>query len=539
MAWPDGSEAAAFAASLQSVETVASSCLPPLASCPGYNLKHPIENETCRDIFPVVRPIQAEGIPLGKILGSGDAAVIPFSSLLCHSVLFGATSTGKTNAVATILMESWNQKQTPFVVLEAAKKEYHTLLGRIPGLAVYTPGADGQPLQINPLRPEDGVLIENHVAAVSLALTAATGAEHPIPEAFNGLLKETYRRFDWEYGTSAYTDYAKPFPTFADVLNGLDDYIGRHARYGEEVRQNLTGALQLRAETMASGALGRIFSEPFGVTARDLLSVPTVIELADFSEESAAFLINVLLFRFQSYLERLPGSGTLKRLIVLEEAHNVFRRTAAEDSSLARSNLAFDKLFAEIRASGTGLLLSDQRPSLMPDSVMANTAVKLCLGMESEQDRQVMRGAMDLSTLQRRALRTFQTGECLLSLRGTTGVFHLQTDLIDLPQTYTAACLVCGNRFRCRKKAVETLLGAMDAGKVKYHLSKICANPYNLPVLADNIEQMLCDLSITAAASTRLCLLGKLLQEARVPMGTGRQIVTAYWNHLKGGPHHA
>ena len=117
---------------------------------------------------------------------------------------------GKTTLVKNLLVDLWARQQTPFVVLEAAKKEYNALLGQIPSLMVYTSGADGPLLRINPLRPEDGTLIENHAAAVTLALTASTGAEHPIPEAFSGLLQQTYHRFGWEYGMAAYTDPAKP-----------------------------------------------------------------------------------------------------------------------------------------------------------------------------------------------------------------------------------------------------------------------------------------------------------------------------------------
>ena len=532
---PDGTAAAVYAASLQSAEAAASFCVPPTCACPGFYVQNPVEDEGCRELFPVVRPITAAGVTAGRVLGSGAPAVIPFSALLCHTAVFGACCTGKTTLVKNLLVDLWARQQTPFVVLEAAKKEYNALLGQIPSLMVYTSGADGPLLRINPLRPEDGTLIENHAAAVTLALTASTGAEHPIPEAFSGLLQQTYHRFGWEYGMAAYTDPAKPFPTFADVLAGVEDYVAHHARYGPEVRQNLTGALELRAETMTSGALGRVFADPFGMTAKQLLTVPTVLELADFSEEATAFLMNILMFRFQSYLQRLPESSALQRLIVLEEAHNVFRKTDTEDSALARSNLAFDKMFAEIRASGTGLVLSDQRPSLMPDSVMANTAVKLCLGMDSSEDRSCMGGVVDLSVLQRRALHAFQPGECLLTVRGTPGVFHVQAAKAAAPQSTTAACLVCGSRFRCRKSAVQSLLAPLDAGQMQYHLARIRADPYNIPVLAENIEQMLQQLRITAAAPTKLCLLGEMLARAGVPLGESRQIVTAYHNHLKGG----
>ena len=86
-------------------------------------------------------------------------------------------------------------------------------------------------------------------------------------------------------------------------------YIRSHARYGAEVKQNLEGALTLRTENMYTGALGRSFSKPFGITAEELLETPTVIELADFSDTGTEFLMNILLFKLHCYISRLPESN--------------------------------------------------------------------------------------------------------------------------------------------------------------------------------------------------------------------------------------
>ena len=531
----NGDRFTAYTVSLQSTLSSASFCLPPVNSYAGYYVQNGSADENNRDLFPVVHPVAAaDGIPIGQAVHTSDVTALPLSDLLCHTAIFGGTSTGKTTLIQQVLTRCWTQRHIPFVVLEAAKKEYHQLLGLIPELKVYTPGVDGMPLRFNPLQPEEGVLIENHVAAVTRAVTAATGAEHPIPEALAGLLQQTYERFGWRYGMLAYNDPAQPFPTFGDVLADIQPYIAKHAQYGPEVRQNLTGALRLRVQTMATGALGQLFSQPFGLTAKELLAYPTVIELADFSAESAAFLMNILLFKLQCHLERLPTSSVLQRLIVLEEAHNVFRRTLTEDSSLAHSNLALEKMFAEIRASGTGLILSDQRPSAMPDAVMANTSVKLCFALGSDEDRQEIGSAMTLSPLQRQALQAFQVGECILALRGHPGVCHVRTDKLDCSTDYTAACLMCSRRFRCEQTAVTQLLREKAPDRVQYHVTKIRANPYNPTVLVQNVQNLFRDLEVTSPAATQLCLLGMVLAEAGVPMQEARRMVRIYETQLKG-----
>lgn len=522
-----------YAVSFQGAADVASFCTAPLHSYSGYYVDCGQPGADSHDLFPAVQPIDQIGITVGKNCSSSDEVILPLSGLLCHSAVFGASNTGKTNIVKKVLNDLWTAYKIPFVVLEAAKKEYSDMLACIPELHIFTQGADGTPLQMNPLQPEDGVLIENNVAAVVRAISAATGAEHPIPEAFNGLLKYTYKRFGWEFGMIAYTDSRKPFPTFADVMTDVDHYIALSAQYGPEVRQNLTAALKIRCEAFSSGALGHLFSKSSGLTANDFLEAPTVVELADFSEENTAFLMNILLFKFQSYLERLPASQTLKRLIVVEEAHNVFRKTISEDTALARSNQAFDKMFAEIRASGTGLILSDQRPSIMPDSVLANTAVKVCFGMDSEDDRKTIGGTMGLSDMQRSELHTFGIGDSIVTIRGHRGVFRLKTDKFTSESSISASCMVCSCRFRCRKTAVQKLIAELPPELTRYYMSKIIANPYNISLLSANINHMLEDMHVAAAASTKLCLLGELLRRANIPMNESRLIVNAYNNYMK------
>lgn len=190
-------------------------------------------------------------------------------------------------------------------------------------------------------------------------------------------------------------------------------------------------------------------------------------------------------------------------------------------------------MFAEIRASGTGLILSDQRPSIMPDSVLANTAVKVCLSMDSEDDRKTIGGAMGLSDIQRHELHIFGIGECIVTIRGHRGVFHVRVDKFAAESSFSASCMVCTCRFRCRKTAVRKLIADLPPELVRYHLSKVTANPYNISLLSANINHMLEDMHVTAAASTRLCLLGELLRRANIPMNESRLIVNVYNNYMK------
>ncbi|MBQ8642508.1 MAG: ATP-binding protein [Clostridia bacterium] len=518
--------------SWQNASTAASFCIPPMESHHGYYLKEYTIDENSLEVFGKIRPVTEDSICTGTLTGGGKA-VIPLVSLLSHGFISGSTNSGKTTTVKRILKEL-HSCGIPFTVIEAAKKEYVQMFPHIDNLKIYSSGIDGIPLAINPLQPEEGVLIENHVAAVVRSLIASTGGEHPIPEAYEGLLKQTYAQFGWKYGTLAWHDPSKPFPTMADVLENIDSYIENHARYGAEVRQNITGALTLRTENMSSGALGTLFARPSGLTAKEILSSPSVIELADFSEQATAFLMNILLYKFHSYLSRLPEERGLRRMIVVEEAHNVFRKTSTEESALALSNRYFEKMLAEIRSSGTGILMSDQRPGIMSEAVIANTAVKIVHGLSDPGDRKIMGEAMNLTDFQIRKISEFAKGECIIGLREQYGVQHSITVPLEEKAYENAACLSCLSRFRCKKDAVNRIIREMDPGRLRLHKSKIRSAPYNPRRLAQNIDAMLEDMQISAAASTKCCLLGKILQQdGSIPYQDCRIIVKSYREHLQ------
>ena len=520
--------------SWQTIESVASFCIPPMNSYEGFYVRNYHVDEDTIDVFPLTGAVSAPSINIGKICHASRDAVIPYHAMLSHTFVCGSPNNGKTTTVKRILKEL-HDADIPFTVIEAAKKEYIGLLAEVPELRIYTPGTDGIRLVVNPLQPEEGVLIENQADAVVRAIVASHGGEHPIPEALDGLLKQTYEKAGWKYGTMAYYDVNHPFPTFADALKNVPEYIEKHAQYGPEVKKNLEAALTLRTEHLDTGALGGIVGQAFGLSAKEILETPSVIELADFSSSSTEFLMNILIFKIHSYLSRLPEEHFLKRVLVVEEAHNIFRRTLYEESGKALNNNYFERMLAEIRSSGTGMILSDQRPSIMSEAVMANTTVKIVHSMGASEDRELIGRAMGLTDFQTLKTQEFNPGECIIGIRGLYGVQHAEVEALQNHPVNNAACHICSSRFRCRKEAVRRMISGMDQEKVRYHLAKVQSNPYNVAQLASNIDGMLRDLNITAAESTRLCLLGEILAGGQLSFQDCRVITNSYSNYLRRG----
>ncbi len=517
--------------SLKPVSELKEICVPPLRSHNNYFVKNYGTNEDSIEVFEAPKST-VNGILFGKDKKQ-EAVMIPINLLCCHAAILGSAGGGKTTSVKKLLL-SLHKNGIPFLVIEAAKKEYFDLSTAVPELQVYTPGTNGNRLSVNPLQPEEGVLIENQVDMLVRAITAAHGGEHPIPEGFEGLLKMTYEKAGWGYGMLAYDDSTRPFPTFEDVYKNVDEYVQGHARYGAENRQNLIAALELRSENLFSGALGKVCCTDDSISAKELLSSPTLIELDDFSESSVVFLMNVILFKLQSHLSKLEKTEDLKRVVVVEEAHNVFKKDNFGDQSREITNKYFERMLSEIRASGTGLIISDQRPSILSEALMQNTAIKIVHAMEERNDRDVVASSLDLSEIQIKKLREFIPGECILGMRGHFGLRNVLVDRPEIDPVKNVFCSICPRRFECmgHRDAMENV--QIDIERTIGYLRDISASPFNLSFVKRRADCLMDDFGIKDGITAKCCAFGELLVKyMSAPIEMKRIIVEGYYRLLR------
>lgn len=512
--------------SLNTVTAATKFCLPPHSSYPGWHLEGANNEEIFAAAMPT--PVQRGDLVIGTTIEGGAPVALKPQELLSHGFISGSNGSGKTTLVKNLLRED-ARLGVPFVVLELAKKEYHLLKSELPELRVYGSGADSMPLLLCPLQPEEGVLIEAHVEAVVRSLCASTGSDHPLPECFQAILRIAYARCGWQYGELAHEDPRRTWPTFSDVLALVDPYMAN--KYGPEVRTNVTTALKIRCQQFTGGALGALFNRRSGLTAADLLRTPTVIELADFGADSIAFLTNLLLFKMQCYLSHQEETHALRHMIVIEEAHNAFRKSQDACGLSEQNNLALAKILAEVRAYGASLFVVDQCANLMPDAVLSNSCVKIALSQDSALDRSVMAAAMDLYDRQRRELRALQPGEAVLSVRGRRDVLHFTVSAptagFSAPAP-SAACLHCGCALNCRRELVAQLLAQFSPAELQRTTADLQAHPYEGRAIARSMEDLLRKAGVNASPAVKLCLLGLLLQQTRTPDQRARLIVTTY-----------
>ena len=106
--------------------------------------------------------------------------------------------------------------------------------------------------------------------------------------------------------------------------------------------------------------------------------------------------MGILIMRLNEY--RMTSctemNAPLRHVTVLEEAHNILRRTSTEQSEEG-SNVAGKSVemiansIAEMRTYGEGFIIADQSPSAVDISAIRNTNTKIIMRLPDEQDRQL------------------------------------------------------------------------------------------------------------------------------------------------------
>lgn len=100
---------------------------------------------------------------------------------------------------------------------------------------------------------------------------------------------------------------------------------------------------------------------------------------------------------------------------MLEEAHNLLKRTPTEQSSeganlLGKSVEMLANSIAEMRTYGEGFIIADQSPGLLDMSVIRNTNTKIILRLPEQSDRELVRLAACLNEDQIKELAKLERG---------------------------------------------------------------------------------------------------------------------------------
>lgn len=357
-------------------------------------------------------------IKLGKIYHMGQDepidAELDCDSLTSHTFITGSTGTGKSNTIYKIL-QALGAENIPFLVIEPAKGEYKHIFAQNPKVAIYGTNSKKTPLlKINPFRFPADIHVLEHIDRLVEIFNVCWPMYAAMPAVLKSAIEKSYQRAGWDLDISE-NRHGMIFPCFVDLLETLQLVI-KESAFSEEVKSNYCGALITRVKSLTNGINGQVFVSQ-EIDDKALFDNAVIVDLSRVaSMETKALLMGILVMRLQEYRMAQGGMDcSLRHVTVLEEAHNLLKRTSTEQSNeganmLGKSVEMLANSIAEMRTFGEGFIIADQSPTLLDLSVIRNTNTKIILRLPALEDRELVGRSASLNDNQVEELIKLPTG---------------------------------------------------------------------------------------------------------------------------------
>ena len=324
------------------------------------------------------------------------------NSLSSHAFITGSTGSGKSNTIYRILSEAL-EADVKFLVVEPAKGEYKDVFGMDEDVFVYGTNPKIAPLlRMNPFSFPADIHVLEHIDRLVEIFNVCWPMYAAMPAVLKEAIEKSYVDCGWDLMTSENRYSNDLFPSFGDVARNIKTIIDT-SEYDKENKGAYKGSLLTRLQSLTTGINGIIFS-PDEVPGENLFNRNVIVDLSRVgSTETKSLIMGMLVLKLQEYrmTEGVPMNSDLRHLTVLEEAHNILRRTAIEQPTessniLGKSVEMIANAIAEMRTYGEGFIIADQAPGLMDMSVIRNTNTKIIMRLPDRGDRELVGKAANL-----------------------------------------------------------------------------------------------------------------------------------------------
>lgn len=407
--------------------------------------------------------------------------LLNLDSLTMHCFITGTTGSGKSNTVYGLLNNALAARSSlHFMVIEPVKGDYKTVFGHRKDVEVYgTNESVSSLLRINPFRFRNDIHVLEHIDYLISIFNVCWPMEAAMPSVLKQAVERAYEHSGWNLrkSTNAFSD--KIYPTFEDVLNCVNQIMDE-SDYSSENKGNYKGALCTRLKELTTGTNSMIFTSN-DLSDEELFDRNVIIDLSRLgSVETKALIMGLLVIRLKEYRQSATYSlnSGLKHITVLEEAHNLLKRTSTEQAmnTANMTGKAVEMLsnsLAELRSTGEGFIIVDQAPGLLDLSAIRNTNTKIVLRLPEASDRELTGHSMSLNPNQIEELAKLPTGVAAV----------YQNDWLGAILTKIPYCAVEESIYRCPDRssdndltAVESLGVAIAQRKVEQWLDQFCKN---------------------------------------------------------------
>ena len=405
--------------------------------------------------------------------------LLDMDSLASHVFVTGSTGAGKSNAVYRLL-EGVVQGGAGFLVVEPAKGEYKDVFGADAGVSVYGTNPEHAPLlRLNPFSFPTGMHVLEHLDRLVEIFNVCWPMYAAMPAVLKSAIEKSYEDCGWNLAESKNPYGDGLYPCFADVARNVRKIIDS-SEYDAENKGAYKGSLLTRLSSLSSGINGMVFSSDETDQA-DLFDGRAIVDLSRVgSSETKSLLMGILVLKLQErrMTQGIAHNAGLRHVTVLEEAHNLLRKTSTEQpveggNLLGKSVEMLSNAIAEMRTYGEGFIIADQAPGLLDTSVIRNTNTKIVMRLPDGSDRQLVGGAealteaqtMELAKLPRGVAAVYQNDwiEAVLckidkAEHGEGRYEYVREGVADAPRDAGAVLEIAGLLSRCERVSDEARL---------------------------------------------------------------------------------
>lgn len=421
---------------------------------------------------------------IGKVFNMGsetDTEVnLDINSLTMHTFVTGSTGSGKSNTVYEILNQLRSLYDIPFLVVEPAKGEYKNVFGKFADVNVYGTNPKKSPLlRINPFRFPEEVHVLEHLDRLVEIFNVCWPMYAAMPAILKEAMEKAYVAVGWDLGTSKNSKGNK-YPNFADLLEQIDNIINE-SKYSADSKGDYSGALLTRVRSLTNGLNGLIFCND-DLKDDDLFDKNVIIDLSRIgSIETKSLIMGLLVMKLNEY--RMTSgkiNSPLSHITVLEEAHNLLKRTSTEQSSetaniLGKSVELLTNSIAEMRTYGEGFIIADQSPSLLDMAVIRNTNTKIILRLPDKCDRELVGYAAGLNEEQIDELSKLKRGVAAIYQNDWVEPVLVQVSKCNISEkAYNFTGVIIKNDYKnIRTQLVKFLLQGRVNEKLEFSIEEI------------------------------------------------------------------
>ncbi|MCD8297331.1 MAG: DUF87 domain-containing protein [Prevotella sp.] len=391
----------------------------PRKSVPGLPV---VEHATlAKEVVSYSRSKLNRKISLGCIFDCGieypeNRVTLKQKSLTQHVFVTGSTGCGKSETVYKLIDEA-RSTGAKFLIIEPAKGEYKNVFGN---MAVFgTNHKIAKLLRINPFRfptGDNGIHVLEHVDRLVEIFNVCWPMYAAMPAVLKKAVLACYEKCGWDLINSSNRYTTELFPTFADLQQELAETINESA-YSEEVKDNYTGSLVTRIESLTNGINGEIFASN-DLSDEVLFDENAIIDLSRVgSLETKSLIMGILIMRLSEYRMSTAkeANSDLRHITILEEAHNILKRTSTEQT-MEGSNVAgksvemITNAIAEMRTYGESFVIVDQSPTSVAPAAIKNTNTKIIMRLPDGDDRRITGKAASMKDNQIDEIAKLPTG---------------------------------------------------------------------------------------------------------------------------------